>query len=593
MNFLVLPIRLFYLVLFVLTTSAFACGGSVTFPLAAVTDSNQGGIVFVKIDSYPSAQRDILFSIPPYYAVDLQRSINDAAEYVGFDNCTIAVHFDSTAEYMEGPSAGLAFAVALYGIEHNSSFVNQPVITGGITSDGIIFPVGGLYEKAGAAAKNGAKSFVCPKSSVYDYVMLKQIENSTGMRVVQVSTFEDVLLFMLENKTPSTNETVLYEPQAENIDYYRYANFSDFVVVAKKMIERERKATEELRKSVADEWIYDYYNDLLKDSENLLAKGYPYTAANNVFLAYVDTKTLEYVSSGKRAIGEKKQNVRYCLSNLQRPKMSVKNLEWVAAFDLRKAWAEDNLAKANLSNGLVEEEQSVYHDLMYAEAWCLAADDFATVASKYQKEGEFKESALENLAKSYMERANSTQHDSDTQRRFEIAKKLYGEGKYAAAIFDFVYVSAMDKSKEKTAAMNEDSLRAEISKMGRQNLSFMWPNIYKSQAVFVARNPKPDYKTAYSLLLFSQELDSALGEIVKTQGFEENTSGSSMNSQQTGAMLGIPNSIISFEAAIVIFILFVVVVIYILLSTKRRSHEGKTNPSDRFVGRKRKPHSKS
>jgi len=573
---------------------AFSCGGNITLPLAAVTDSSQGGVVKVHLEAFPSQNTQALVSIPPYYGVDLQRSITDAIDYIGMDNCTVVVRFDPSTNYMEGPSAGAAFAVALYALKNNVSFVNSPIITGALGPGGSVMPVGGLYEKAMAASRSGSGIFIYPKGSVYDYVMLKQVEKKTNMKVIIVENIEEILDFMIENKTPSEKKAVSYLPEAGKIEAYEESSQPDFVPIAKKMISRAAEAEAELQKAGSEQWISEYYSGLLEDSGELLKKGYVYTAANNAFLAYVDIKTLGFIYSGQPSYQQEKRSVSACVSGLERPVMTKENTELVIAFDLRKAWAEDNLEKSNLSEKhLVEEEQISYRDLVYAEAWCLAAKDFAEVANekntKTENPGILDESVFVDTATKYMEKANSTTHGADTKRRFEIAKKLYDEGKYGAAIFDFAYVVSMDESTAELASMSDDEIKQRLQEMEQTSLGFMWPNIYKSQAVFLANGENPNYGAAFSLFVFSEELDKALKEMAAAENAKASAARpAEPNPQQTqNGQLNCDFVLIGVATAAIaaIFILFVVVLLYILPKIKRRSYEGKHKPSRRASGR--------
>lgn len=575
----------------ILSSHLFACAGNITVPLAALTDSNEGGIVSAYLEAFPSQGSEVLISVPPYYGIDLQHSVSDAADYAGIENCTVIMRFEKFSDYMEGPSAGAAFAAAFYALRHNVSFVHMPIITSVLEPDGSITPVGGTYEKAMAAANAGISLFVCPEHTVYDYVVLKQVEKKTGMHIIYINNMNEILDFLIYNKTPSKGPGLLYSPKAEHVsDYPADAGSAIFLPIARKMVGRANDMYFELQKENAEEWINEYYLALLDDCEKLFGKNYVYTAANNAFLAYVDMKTLAFVYGVAPDYRGEKRYVESCISGLERPLMTKENLEWVVAFDLRKAWAEDNLRRSNLSeNHLAEEEWSFYHDLVYAEAWCLAAKDFAAVAeeknSAMNASAELDESLFAGIAFDYLRRANSTAHSSDTKRRFEIAKRLYDEGKYAAASFDFAYVVSMDESATALAEMDDAEIEDEVQKMLAAKPNFMWPNIYRSQAVFLTDIKNPDYMTAYQLFAFSNELDAALAEM---SAVSKPISKTAETESEKGSAYGSCDIIPVAAALLATFILFVLLLLYILQKTKRRSYEREHNPSYRDFGRERK-----
>lgn len=66
-------------------------------------------------------------------------------------------------EIVDGPSAGAAITVALIATIRNQDLDPGVFMTGTINSDGSVGPVGGVPEKAIAAARNGSKIFYVPK----------------------------------------------------------------------------------------------------------------------------------------------------------------------------------------------------------------------------------------------------------------------------------------------------------------------------------------------------------------------------------------------------------------------------------------------
>jgi len=124
-----------------------------------------------------------------------------------------------------GPSAGVAMAVAVY-----SALTGQPInrsvmVTGMISPDGTVGPVGGVYEKAQAAARAGAKVFLVPpgQSVVVTYrTVVRRVgpfrfyttqpvtvnlteyaARELGLRVVEVSTIEEALRYFFGYQPPA------------------------------------------------------------------------------------------------------------------------------------------------------------------------------------------------------------------------------------------------------------------------------------------------------------------------------------------------------------------------------------------------------
>ncbi len=102
----------------------------------------------------------------------------------------VELPFDVTFREREigGPSAGLAYALAIYDLIKDANVADgrDVATTGTIDLDGRVGPVGGLEEKAISAKRAGAELFLVPEDEVRD-------ARSSGLDVVGVSTLEDAL----------------------------------------------------------------------------------------------------------------------------------------------------------------------------------------------------------------------------------------------------------------------------------------------------------------------------------------------------------------------------------------------------------------
>jgi PDZ domain-containing protein len=89
-----------------------------------------------------------------------------------------------------GPSAGLAFTLAILDVltEGELTGGHHVAVTGTIAEDGTVGPVGGVVQKAAAAADAGADLLLVPTAE------LEAAEaNDHGMEIVAVATLEDAL----------------------------------------------------------------------------------------------------------------------------------------------------------------------------------------------------------------------------------------------------------------------------------------------------------------------------------------------------------------------------------------------------------------
>lgn len=118
---------------------------------------------------------------------------------------------------VDGYSAGMAMTVLLVKEIQDKPISDKILLTGTIQEDGLIGPVGGVPEKADAASKTGATTFIVPKGQAVAYVQEceeKQqglflyrtcrseardlgpiIEEKYGMRVVEATDLKSVLSY--------------------------------------------------------------------------------------------------------------------------------------------------------------------------------------------------------------------------------------------------------------------------------------------------------------------------------------------------------------------------------------------------------------
>lgn len=113
----------------------------------------------------------ILVNTEPRIGIDLQTSarvaVSVAEAYTGLNltnvDIIITIKGKEEVEVVDGPSAGLPLTVAIISALRHENISNRVYATGTINQDGSIGAVGGIAEKAIAAAKSGAKLFIVPR----------------------------------------------------------------------------------------------------------------------------------------------------------------------------------------------------------------------------------------------------------------------------------------------------------------------------------------------------------------------------------------------------------------------------------------------
>jgi ATP-dependent Lon protease len=85
-----------------------------------------------------------------------------------FEKSDIHIHVPAGAIPKDGPSAGVAMTVALTSLLTNRSIRSDTAMTGEISLRGLVLPVGGIKEKAVAAARAGIKTVMLPARNKKD-----------------------------------------------------------------------------------------------------------------------------------------------------------------------------------------------------------------------------------------------------------------------------------------------------------------------------------------------------------------------------------------------------------------------------------------
>lgn len=99
---------------------------------------------------------------------------------------------------IDGPSAGVAIAAAIYSAIKNVPIDNKVAMTGEVSIRGSVKPIGGVVAKVEAARQAGAKKVLIPRENYQDI-----FKNLEGIEVICVDTITDIIkhsLVMEEDK---------------------------------------------------------------------------------------------------------------------------------------------------------------------------------------------------------------------------------------------------------------------------------------------------------------------------------------------------------------------------------------------------------
>lgn len=141
-------------------------------------------------------------SIETAYSVVRSHSKNLGIDPEVFEKIDIHVHVPEGATPKDGPSAGIAMYTTLVSVLTKTPVRKDVAMTGEITLQGRVLPIGGLKEKLLSALRGGIKTVIIPKDNEKDLEEIPEIVTKE-MTIVPVSEVSEVLKIALKPKKKS------------------------------------------------------------------------------------------------------------------------------------------------------------------------------------------------------------------------------------------------------------------------------------------------------------------------------------------------------------------------------------------------------
>ena len=120
-----------------------------------------------------------------------------------FEKTDVHIHVPEGATPKDGPSAGIAMFTTLVSVFTKTPVKKDVAMTGEITLQGRVLPIGGLKEKLLSALRGGIKTVIIPKENMKD---LAEIPDNVkkGLKIIPVSKVREVLDIALKTKIKKT-----------------------------------------------------------------------------------------------------------------------------------------------------------------------------------------------------------------------------------------------------------------------------------------------------------------------------------------------------------------------------------------------------
>jgi ATP-dependent Lon protease len=113
-----------------------------------------------------------------------------------FDKHELHIHIPEGAIPKDGPSAGLAMAVAIISLLTNKPVRHDLAMTGEITLRGEVYAIGGLNEKLLAAQRNRLSTVLIPEDNAPDLIEIPD-KVKEGVKIKTVKTIDEALKWAL------------------------------------------------------------------------------------------------------------------------------------------------------------------------------------------------------------------------------------------------------------------------------------------------------------------------------------------------------------------------------------------------------------
>ena len=510
------------------------CNGEAKLLAPAIIGSDEsstGALIDVGVKLSPGTG-NIYMNTEPQIGLATQMSANDAIRYAfalsnfSLKNCDVIVKLvsKSAIQNVDGPSAGIAFAVLTYSAINDLPIRDDSTVTGGVKISGEVIHVGGLYEKGKAAAANHLSYFVIPTASIHERVMILPLKDKYSLDVIQAADAKEAIDFMVHNKLPTKKKLEFAEFELPDVEKENEDGIEAFKELAIKMTLLENDTIESLPANDEEkEDIKNEFRNAVARQSYIISKGYYFTGANDAFENYVDSTTINAALNDQLDIEDRKNKISSCVSSISINSKTEKNYGLLMGADLRKAWAEGKLAKEN-SGSLTEEKYFEFNDLMLADAWCFIAKTIDGISENAEfRGGSFiDETVWKETATQRLEQAQKLNVvNPEWKRHLQAAETLYQEGKYGAAAMDATFVITMSDvdTDFKSSKLTKNELLENVDKTSRKNMTFFWAKVYQSHGRYLAQTSE-DGLDSYRILKYADALDKLGKDMEKEIGKE-------------------------------------------------------------------------
>ncbi|MFH0971201.1 MAG: S16 family serine protease [Candidatus Micrarchaeota archaeon] len=423
----------------------------------AVDAEGQGILSTISVTA-TSGTGDVFMSITPLTGIDTQHSEKTAVALaagiakVDKDKFNVLFKIESSAEVVDGPSAGAALTLLTYAEFSGKNMRSDASITGTIDKEGKVGKIGGVFEKTKAVGESKFKTyklFLIPRGQlIQDGVdIAKYAKEKWQLQVVEVDNIDDAINYAFN--TAQGSEVIVKQrivPALNLIEFKTSAKTDPFKPIAQNEIQ---EGGNRLKTAKISEQAKVQVEETLKLAEKLLSNNYYYSAANTAFLATITLDELSYANGSKRELRTRLKELQDQTDGFNFTKQTQDNFEWVVGGKLRYHWAKEKISSAE-DKIAIGNLVSAAGDLALASSWMRAAVQMNKIASDNMGGKEMKDIYYRDFASKIIEDAKELQADGlldgEAEDHLNTAIGAFREADYLAAAFDASFATAYSEA---------------------------------------------------------------------------------------------------------------------------------------------------
>ena len=407
-------------------------------------------------------------------------------------------YYIANATNVSGPSAGTAMTLLAISALSNKPLLSNFTVTGTMSDNGTIGEIGGVYDKASAAASDHMKFVLVPavpdQSSEAELYFL--IEKTFGLPLIQASNISVAAHFAFTsvpnlgayetNYSLYTNYNVSNIPAASTVcsNNCSIGNFNRLVSFTFNMTSSEINSLHQYPNFTG---IAQQLSEQLNESEAMSNKGYLYLGADQAFLTYINAYYFaHHLSTKPEGIDTINSVGNYCAS-ISPAGVNNNNYEYILGGELRQLWGSYTIsADASAYNLTAVDSDGVMNDLYTAgeaNAWCRSSQEMYSIANNMSGSPSSFQASLKNVALGRLNNISSIGPNLYSQT----AEEAYSNGNYPLAILDAGYAEAIyGPGVESNSSLSTSALESMAMKISGNATFGIWSTQFANEAQFYA-----------------------------------------------------------------------------------------------------------